>query len=104
MRAPATPSTPVTSLGRSVAHAPNVTTIGSYVTVVLSALESRGVSRQSALREIGLDRTPTNDPLDRVSIEKIRELLAFAVAATNDPYFGLYAADFMRVTTLHALG
>jgi AraC-like DNA-binding protein len=78
--------------------------MGSYVAVVLRALESRGVSLNRVLVMIGLDHVPTNDPLDRVPLEKVRRLLDLAVKETGDPYFGLYAADFMQPTTLHALG
>jgi AraC-like DNA-binding protein len=87
-----------------MAKPPSATAIGSYVTAVLHALDARGVPPQRVLATVGLDRIPTNDPLDRVPIETIRRLFDFALTETNDPYFGLYAAYFMRPTTLHALG
>ena len=88
----------------SVATKHAATTIGSYVAAIVHALEARGVSSREVLRSAGIDHVPGNDPLDRVSVESVAKLLDAAVDATDDPYFGLYAANFMHVTTFHALG
>ena len=47
---------------------------------------------------------PSNDPLNRIPLTSVRRLLDSAVELTGDPYFGLYAADFLHVANLHALG
>ena len=78
--------------------------MGSYVAAIAQALDARGVSSQAVLRRAGIDHVPRNDPLDRVPVGSIAVLLDAAVDATGDPYFGLFAADFMHATTFHALG
>ena len=88
----------------SVATKQAATTIGSYVAAIVHALEARGVSSREVLRSAGIDHVPGNDPLDRVSVEAVVKLLDAAVDATDDPYFGLFVANFMHVTTFHALG
>ena len=86
------------------ASALQMMTIGSFVSVIVRALESRGVRTAQLLEELGIRFPPRGDALDRVPFTAVAALLDAAVRETNDPYFGLFAADFMNVTSLHALG
>jgi AraC-like DNA-binding protein len=78
--------------------------LGAYVDAILRALDARGVSSKRALTAAGVEHKPGNDPLDRMPVAGVRRLLEVAVDLTRDPYFGLFAADFVHVTTFHALG
>jgi AraC-like DNA-binding protein len=82
----------------------NNTVIGGYVAAIIRALEARGVSTSEILNAAGIPDVPSNDPLTRVSLTSVRRLLAAAVGLTGDPYFGLYAANFLHAANLHALG
>jgi len=62
------------------------------------------VATSRILEEAGLAQIPCNDPLTRVSLTAVRWLLDRAVDLTGDPYFGLYAANFLHVPNFHALG
>jgi hypothetical protein len=80
------------------------TSMASYAAVIACALDARGVSSEHVFAMAGIERKPHNDPLDRIPVQSIAALHDAAVASTNDPYFGLYAADFVHVTTFHAFG
>ena len=80
------------------------TVIGAYVAAIVRALEARGVATSAILEAAGLPRVPSNDPLDRVPLATLQQLLDAAVTLTDDPYFGLYAAKFLHPSNLHALG
>jgi AraC-like DNA-binding protein len=82
----------------------NVTVTGGYVGAVIRALEARGVATTAILDAAGLEVTPTNDPLNRVPLDAVHRLLTAAVELTGDPYVGLYAANFLHASNLHALG
>jgi AraC-like DNA-binding protein len=84
--------------------ASSVTVIGGYVAAIMHALEAHGVSRDAILRAAGIERVPSNDPLARVPLPSVHRLLDAAVEQTGDPYIGLYAANFLHATNLHALG
>ena len=82
----------------------NITVTGGYVGAVVRALEARGVRTEAILEAAGIEATPTNDPLNRVPFDAVHRLLASAVELTNDPYIGLYTANFLHAPNLHALG
>jgi AraC-like DNA-binding protein len=82
----------------------SITVIGGYVAAIVHALEARGVATPTILKAAGLASVPSNDPLARVPLTSVRQLLAAAVELTGDPYFGLYAANFLHTANLHALG
>ncbi|HTK97969.1 MAG TPA: AraC family transcriptional regulator [Pseudomonadales bacterium] len=82
----------------------NVTVVGGYVAAIIRALEARGVAIETILQACGIPRVPSNDPLTRIPLTSVRRLLAAAVDLTNDPYIGLYAANFLHAANLHALG
>jgi AraC-like DNA-binding protein len=81
-----------------------MTLIGGYVAALLHAAAARGVDMDWLLREAGLERIPANDPMVRVPLSAFTRLTEAAVEATDDPYFGLYAANFLHAANLHALG
>jgi AraC-like DNA-binding protein len=82
----------------------NFTVIGGYVAAIVRALEARGVATTAILEAAGVAQVPSNDPLTRVPLPSVQRLLEVAVELTDDPYFGLYAANFMHPTNWHALG
>jgi AraC-like DNA-binding protein len=82
----------------------NATVIGGYVGTVIRALEARGITMARILDTCGVDHIPGNDPLSRVPLSSVRRLLTAAVELTGDPYFGLYAANFLHAPNFHALG
>jgi len=81
-----------------------ISVIGGYAAAIIRALEARGVTTAAILNAAGIPNVPSNDPLTRLPLTSIRQLLAAAVELTDDPYFGLYAANFLHATNLHALG
>ena len=78
--------------------------IGGYAAAIIRALEARGVASKVILETAGLPQVPPNDPLARVALPSVQKLLDAAVELSGDPYFGLYAANFMHPTNWHALG
>src|SRR5882672_2225445 len=82
----------------------SVTVIGGYVASIIHALEARGVATQTILHAAGITAVPSNDPLTRIPLTAVRQLLDAAVELTGDSYFGLYAANFVHTSNLHALG
>ena len=82
----------------------HITVIGGYVGAIMRALEARGIATDDILNAAGISQAPSNDPLIRIPLTSVRQLLAAAVELTNDPYFGLYAANFLHAANLHALG
>ena len=82
----------------------HITVIGGYVGAIVRALEARGIATDVILNAAGISQAPSNDPLNRIPLTSVRQLSAAAVELTNDPYFGLYAANFLHAANLHALG
>lgn len=82
----------------------HITVIGGYAAAIIRALEARGVATTASLDALGIQRVPSNDPLVRVPLRSLHKLLETAVELTGDPYFGLYAANFMHPANWHALG
>ncbi len=81
-----------------------ITVIGGYVGAIVRALEARGIATDTILSVAGISHAQSNDPLNRIPLTSVRQLLAAAVELTDDPYFGLYAANFLHAANLHALG
>ncbi len=88
----------------TVPAAGSITVVGGYVAAIIHALEARGISTDTILSAAGIPQVPSNDPLARVPLTSVRQLLAAAVDLTDDPYIGLYAANFLHAANLHALG
>jgi len=87
-----------------VSNDAHVTIIGGYVGAIIRALEARGIATDAVLRAAGVSQAPSNDPLNRIPLTSLQRLAAAAFELTNDPYFGLYAANFLHAANLHALG
>ena len=84
--------------------AARITVIGGYVAAIIHALEARGVATRDILNTANIQHVPSNDPLTRIPLASVRQLLVAAVELTGDPYIGLYAANFLHAANLHALG
>jgi len=84
--------------------APASTVAGGYVAAIIHAARARGVPTATLLEATGIDAIPRNDPTERVPVDSVRRLFDAAVEATGDPYFGLFAANYLHVGNFHALG
>src|SRR5512139_1114323 len=84
--------------------ASNFGVIGGYAAAIIRALEARGVATDAVLKASGMQRVPPNDPFARVTMASLHKLFDAAVELTDDPYFGLYAANFLHPSNMHALG
>ena len=80
------------------------TTIGGIIVAVGNALDDHGISIERVIRAAGLGRMPANSPFDRMAPSNVARVMAAAVEATGDPYFGLKVAQHMRPISMHALG
>src|SRR5262245_42696985 len=80
------------------------TVAGGYVAAIIHAAHARGIPTAALLGAAGLDAIPSNDPMQRVPVAALHRLFDAAVAATGDPYFGLFAANYLHAGTFHALG
>lgn len=78
--------------------------IGGYAAAIIHALEARGIPIDAILDASGIECVPSNDPLARIPLSSLHRLFDAAVAFTDDPYFGLYSANFLHPTNLHAVG
>ncbi len=79
-------------------------TIGAYALAIRKALDMADIDSQALFQEAGIKQMPSNDPLDRIPIATIAQLLRLAVRETGDPAFGLVVARYVHPSTLHALG
>lgn len=80
------------------------TSISSWVLVIATALELRGVDIPDLFKRAGLDPNALRDPDARYPTKGISELWRLAVEATADPAIGLKVALHTQPTTFHALG
>lgn len=81
-----------------------VTTISSWVLLIVKALQSYGIDGQKLLRDVGLDPEDLSDPNARYPYEAVSKLWNLAVKETGDSCFGLTLANYWHPTTFHALG
>ena len=84
--------------------APVPTVTGGYVAAIIHAAQAREVPTATLLAAADLDAVPKNDPTQRVPVASVRRLFDAAVEATGDPYFGLFAANYLHAGNFHALG
>ena len=82
----------------------SATTIGSYGIAIQKALEANGYDATGIFAAAGIDHTPSNDPLDRLTTAEVAALFRECVKLTGSPAVGLTVARFMHPSTLHALG
>ena len=80
------------------------TTIGSYGLAIQKALEANGYEAAGIFAVAGIDRIPTNDPMERLTTAQVAALFKQCVDITGNPAFGLTVARFMHPSALHALG
>ena len=78
--------------------------IAAYARSIASALEQRGVDAAQVFEKAGVPMYHTSDPLRRLTNREISALFRESVAITSDPYFGLFVADTLHISQLHALG
>jgi len=78
--------------------------IAAYTRSIASALEQRGVDAAQVFERAGVPMYNTTDPLRRLTNREISALFRESVAITSDPYFGLFVADTLHISQLHALG
>jgi AraC-like DNA-binding protein len=83
---------------------PASTVTGGYVAAIIHAAQARGAPADALLRAADLAAIPGNDPTDRVPVESVGRLFDAAVETTGDPYFGLFAANYLHAGNFHALG
>jgi AraC-like DNA-binding protein len=88
----------------SRANSPDATTVGIYATAIARALESFGVDSADVFLAAGIPLALANDPMIRLPANSFTQLYRACVEATSNPYFGLIAAKFIEMPTLHALG
>lgn len=80
------------------------TTLAGYTDAITRALEAAGADPVEVLREARVERVRSNDPMLRITDSDINAIYQRAVAATDDPYFGLRVAAHILPGMLHALG
>lgn len=80
------------------------TTIASYGLAIQNALEASGYDAAGIFAAAGIEQTPTNDPMERLSTAEIAALFHQCVEITGNPAIGLTVARFMHPSSLHALG
>jgi hypothetical protein len=80
------------------------TLMAGPVSAIAKALEYKGLDSRNVFRAAGIRHAIRNDPTDRLSVSATAALFRHCVEATQDPYFGLTVAKFIRVSNIHALG
>ena len=83
-------------------HSP--TTIGSYGLALQKALEANGYDATGIFAAAGIDHTPSNNPLERLTTAQVAALFHEGVKLTGNPAVGLTVARFIHPSSLHALG
>jgi len=79
------------------------TTLGTWVKAICRALEAAGCDSAALLAEAGLDLKSLEGPNARCPLTHTARLWRLAVAATEDPAFGIKVASHIKQTTFHAL-
>jgi AraC-like DNA-binding protein len=80
------------------------TTIGTYGLAMQKALQANGYDTAGIFAAAGIDQTPSNNPLERLTTAQVAALFQECVKLTGNPAVGLTVARFMHPSTLHALG
>jgi AraC-like DNA-binding protein len=80
------------------------TTLGTWVKAICRALEAAGCDSAALLAEAGFDLKSLDGPNVRCPLTQTERLWRIAVAATQDPAFGIKVASHIKQTTFHALG
>lgn len=80
------------------------TTIASYGLAIKNAMAANGYDVQGLFSTAGIDKAPSNDPLDRLTTAQVAALFDECVKLTGNPAIGLTVARFMHPSSIHALG
>ncbi len=80
------------------------TGLSAWIFAIVRALEDAGVDYEALLRDIGMAPEKVGDLHHRYSQEQVTSLWIAAVAATDDPNFGLKVARHIRPSTFHVVG
>ncbi len=78
--------------------------IAGWIVAVAQALDARGLDSKSIFSSAGIDLVAARNPTARFPATALSRVYEHAHAATNDPTFGLFIAEFVHPTSLHALG
>ena len=78
--------------------------LASWAVSVAQALDARGLDSREIFAEAGIDLSTARDPRMRYPAKRMTIVYRLAERATSDPAFGLYIAEFVHPTSLHALG
>jgi AraC-like DNA-binding protein len=78
--------------------------IGSWLTALVSGLESHGINGESFLANYGIDYPLDSNPGTRIPLDTINQLWDGAVEKTADECFGLTVGSLVTPHTLNALG
>lgn len=81
-----------------------ITTLSSWVLVIVETLESYNVDYRPILKKVGIDARELRNPNARFDIFAVTGLWNAATEETGDPCFGLQTVNHIRPTSLHALG
>jgi AraC-like DNA-binding protein len=79
-------------------------TILSWANAIAQALETEGIDSKAVFEQVGMPYQTAIDPEHRVEASKIATLFSQAVAATQNPAFGLKVILHMHPASYHALG
>jgi AraC-like DNA-binding protein len=80
------------------------TTLGTWVKAICRALDAAGCDSAALLAQAGFDLRSLDSPTARCPLTQTERLWRIAVAATQDPAFGIKVASHIKQTTFHALG
>ena len=80
------------------------TTMASYGLAIQKAMEANGYDAAGIFAAAGIDKVPSNDPMERLTTAEVAALFRECVNLTGNPSVGLTVARFMQPSTLHALG
>jgi AraC-like DNA-binding protein len=85
-------------------HSDELHVLGSWAVAVAHALDARQLDSASIFAKADIDLRVARDPRSRVPAERMTHVYELAETAAGDPAFGLSIAQYVRPTTLHALG
>ncbi|GAA4651577.1 hypothetical protein GCM10023116_38610 [Kistimonas scapharcae] len=78
------------------------TTLSSWTLAVARTIQSFGIEPQPLLKQAGIDPSLLSQPGARVPMSCMTRLWQLAVEATGEEGFGLFLAEHITPTALHA--
>ena len=82
----------------------SATTIASYALAIRRALEANGFEASDVFKAAGIEHTPGQDPMERLTTGEVAALFQESIKRSGNPAFGLTVARFMHPSSIHALG